>query len=170
MTLDFHSHMLALGVDGHDVHWTDGGWIFTAYQLGPLADTFDLLGQVSLQMVFHTVLDEARIFAQVIRLIGIDVLQRHFQNVRTLIGAHTQHFFRHRRIHIIISTIGRDVLQRARCGHPVERFIGAQLRENQQTGIGLNEQHTLGQRQRGIETAGVLRRTVGNNNSHRPPL
>ena len=26
------------------------------------------------------------------------------------------------------------------------------------------------QRQRGIETARVLRRTVGNNNSHRPPL
>ena len=58
-------------------------------QLGSLADTLDLLGQIALQMVFHAILDETRIFAQIIGLVGIDMLQRHFKNVRTLVGADT---------------------------------------------------------------------------------
>ena len=89
VTFDFHSHMLALGIHGHNIHWANGGRVFATHQLGSLADTLDLLGQIALQMVFHAILDETRIFAQIIGLVGIDMLQRHFKNVRTLVGADT---------------------------------------------------------------------------------
>ena len=45
VTFAFHSHMLALGIHGHDNHRNNGGRVIATHQLGSLANTLDLLGQ-----------------------------------------------------------------------------------------------------------------------------
>ena len=123
VALDFDGHVLAVAVNRHDVDRSDGCRVFAAHELRAFADAFDLFGQVLLQMVFDAVLDEARILAEVVRFVRIDVLQRHFQRVDRFVGRRADHLLRHFSINVVIGVVGGDVPDAAWRGHPVERLV-----------------------------------------------
>ena len=158
--------MLATAVDGHNVDRSDGGRVFAAHQCRTFPDAFDLFGQILLQMVFDTVFDQPRIFAQIVCFVGINMLQCHFEHVIGFIRRSTNDFLRNLRSHVVVGMFRSDVFDGAGRRHPVEWLVRTKFGENQQTVIGFDKQHTLGERQGRIQTPGIFGRAISNNNSH----
>ena len=158
--------MRAFGVGGHDVDRADGGRIFTTHELRSLADTFDLFGQIALQMILDAILGKSRVFAQIVGFVGIDVLQRHLEHVVRLVGRGSDDFLWHGGVDVIVGIVGRDVLDGAGRGHPVQRLVGAEFGEDQQAVVRLDQQHAFGERQEGVQSSGIFGGAVSNNNSH----
>ena len=110
-------------VHGHDIHRADGGRVFAAHQFGALPDALDLLGQIALQMILHTILDQTGVLAQVIGFVAVDVLERDLQDVAGLVRADAQHLLRDGGVHVGVRVGRDDLLDRARRGHPIQRLV-----------------------------------------------
>ena len=87
---------------------------------GPIA--VDLFGEITLEVVFDAVLDEAGIDAEVIGGVGVDVVQGDFQDVAGLVGADAKDMLGGRPVRGLNRVRG-DVLQSAGRSHPVERLV-----------------------------------------------
>ena len=115
--------MLATGVDGHDVDRSNGRRVFAAHERRSLADAFDLFSQVFLQMVFDAIFDQSRIFAQIVRFIGINMLQGHFEHVVRFICRSADDFLRNFRFDIVVGMVRSDVFDGAGRCHPIKRLV-----------------------------------------------
>lgn len=122
VAFDLDGDVLAVGVEGHDVDGADCGGVFAADELGAGADAVDLFGEITLEVVFDAVLDEAGIDAEVIGGVGVDVVQGDFQDVAGLVGADAKDMLGGRPVRGLNRVRG-DVLQSAGRSHPVERLV-----------------------------------------------
>lgn len=122
VAFDLDGDVLAVGVEGHDVDGADCGGVFAADELGAGADAVDLFGEITLEVVFDAVLDEAWIDAEVIGGVGVDVVQGDFQDVAGLVGADAKDMLGGRPVRDLNRVRG-DVLQSAGRSHPVERLV-----------------------------------------------
>ena len=68
----------------HDVYRTDSGRVLAAYQRIALTESVDLLGEQTLQVSLHTVLDEAGINTQVGGVLVLNLVNANHEAVIAL--------------------------------------------------------------------------------------
>ena len=118
----------------HDVYRTDSGRVLAAYQRIALTESVDLLGEQTLQVSLHTVLDEAGINTQVDGVLVLNLVDTNHESVIALSCLNGPQL-----LNIgfqVLTDALRNVLtlshqQGTGRAHPVQRFVG--------TAVGVNE-------------------------------
>ena len=153
--LDLHGDGLPVGVAAEDVHRADRRHVLAADQRISLAERLDPVGEELLKVCFHAVLDEARIDAQLVRGVVQDLLHRDDELLAALV-----HDGPHARV------VPGALLQGARRGHPVERFVGPVVRVDGDAAVRLHQDQARGRREMGGEPARVVHGASGNDETH----
>ena len=118
-----------------------------------------MLGQQSLQMSFHAVLDQAGVNAQFVARIVLDLLDRDAKLLPRLVLDHP-----HRDLPVGLLD------EPARRAHPVQGLIGTIVGMHAHRAIGLEQQQSFGRREMSCEPTDVIDGALSDDEPHRTTI
>ena len=153
----------------HDVYRTDSGRVLAAYQRIALTESVDLLGEQTLQVSLHTVLDEAGVNTQVGGVLVLDLVDTNHEAVIALSCLNGPQL-----LNIgfqVLTDALRNVLtlshqQGAGRAHPVQRLVGTAVGVNEDGAVILDHQQAGSAGQVGAEAALIIYGAFSNDNTH----
>ncbi|MGX1485694.1 hypothetical protein RKD45_004770 [Streptomyces griseus] len=150
-----HGHRRAVRVPAEDVDRADRGRVLAADQGVTLTDRLDAVGEQLLEVSLHPVLDEPRVDTQLVGRVMEDLLHRDDQFLARLVHHGPDAL-------VLIGAL----LQGARRGHPVERFVRPVVGVDRDAAVRLHQDQTGGGGQVGGEPARVVDGATGDDETH----
>ncbi|SIN31790.1 Uncharacterised protein [Mycobacteroides abscessus subsp. abscessus] len=127
-----------------------------------------MLGEQLLQMRLDAVLDEARVYAKLMRGVVLDALDRDPQLLARLVFHHPDD--RRTRFRGVIATFTLGFGEPAWRTHPVQRLVRAVIGMHAHRAVGLDEQEPFGRWQVGGQPANIINGALSNDETHRPTV
>jgi hypothetical protein len=141
----------------------DRGHVLTADEPVAVAEELDLLGEELLQVRLDAVLLEARVDAELVRAVVVDLVDRHDEGVTGLLVRDLPQLGDPGRG---LRLVGLDRREHAGRAHPVERLVGAAVGVDEQAAVVLHHEQPLGERQVSRQPSGIIDRALRNHQTH----
>ncbi|KAB5588085.1 Acetylglutamate semialdehyde dehydrogenase [Ceratobasidium theobromae] len=165
--LDLDGDAAAGRVLDHEVDGADGRGVLAAHEAVALAEDLGLLRQELLEVSLHAVLGEARVDAEVRRLVGEDLEETDDEEVVALAGPDLP---LRGDAGLEVLLVRLDLLHGGRRAHPVERLVGAAVGVDEHGAVRLDHDEAGGPGQVGVQAPGVVHGAGSDDDAHRGSL